>query len=84
MNESFDKWLNTISETVVLSTTEYERLKMAYTAGLLRAAEIAETMTIDCPSDKCPQYVDVDDCMYKETGFCIVAAIRKEAGEWQA
>lgn len=85
MNEAFDKWWDEYSINMdCMALESREVIQAAYTAGMERAAEIAETMTIDCPSDKCPQYVDVDDCMYKETGFCIVAAIRKEAGEWQA
>ena len=86
MNEEFEKWWerSTPLEDLARNKITKSKAKRAYTAGMERAAEIAETMTIDCPSDKCPQYVDVDDCMYKETGFCIVAAIRKEAGEWQA
>ena len=83
MSESFEKWWATVPAEYTDVVSE-DVARSAYTAGMERAAEIAETMTIDCPSDKCPQYVDVDDCMYKETGFCIVAAIRKEAGEWQA
>ena len=71
MNESFDKWLNTISETVVLSTTEYERLKMAYTAGLLRAAEICKS-----------KHENMDSRLNYVAGWLDAeAAIRKEAGE---
>ena len=64
---------------------EIDRLKAeleeAYLAGAAtmreKAAEVANSMAIDCPSDKCPVFTDMDDCIYKETGFCIVAAIRK-------
>lgn len=42
-----------------------------------RCAEVAEKMTRECPSDQCPQYSDADDCMYKDTGYCIANAIRR-------
>jgi len=66
----------------IKNTKTYKRGYLGgYTAGLERAAEIAELMTRECPSPNCSQCEVVADCMQKETGFCIEAAIRKELGK---
>ena len=81
MSEEFDEWARTnmVDDTGYIEA--YGRMEQAYLAGAAamreKAAEVANSMAIDCPSDKCPEFTDMDDCMYKETGFCIVAAIRK-------
>lgn len=43
----------------------------------MECAEVAEKMTRECPSPNCSEYTDADDCMYKDTGYCIAAAIRR-------
>ena len=83
MSKSFEKWWehNGAAINTLNALSRKQWLDAAYTAGLERAAEIAELMTRECPSPNCSQCEVVEDCMQKETGFCIEAAIRKEAGE---
>lgn len=93
MNEEytpFEEWFETFDrdggELMLYNTIDLEAAFEAgaaagYAKGVTtmreKSAEVANSMAIDCPSDKCPEYTDMDDCMYKETGFCIAAAIRQ-------
>ena len=79
---SFEEWYETYDcdggELMLYNTIDLEAAYLAGAATMReKAAEVANSMATDCPSDKCPEFTDMDDCMYKETGFCIVAAIRK-------
>lgn len=83
MNEEFEKWRRDEYgvEADFQETFAIAALEEAFLAGAAamreKAAEMANNMATDCPSEKCPEHTDMDDCMYKETGFCIAAAIRK-------
>lgn len=83
MNE-FEKWFEQKYGSTFQTCKNpalYKSLEAAFLAGAAamreRCAEVTEKMTRECPSDQCPQYSDADDCMYKDTGYCIANAIRR-------
>lgn len=76
MNE-FEKWWNTYDKG---SMACFDECNDAFRAGAAamkeQCAEVADKMTRECPSPNCSEYTDMDDCLCKETGFCITNAIR--------
>lgn len=79
---SFEKWWNDSLHNFSKDFPSDRWLaKECYKAGMLRAAEIAEVVDMQCTNnhtDYCEGW-NASECPNKSMAFCVSTAIRKEA-----